>query len=834
MTLRIDIKICLAMSMFLLSMASTSYEGILSSELNSTVDVVLAPPSCQSAIALNNAVLIRWKPIPNPGNQFRYYAIYRYTQSFSSVSGLPLIGIVSNVNTNTYLDTTAVNGTHYYYAVTTVSSTGDEMTTINSVGPRTPYDETDLQIVSISRTPRYQRFCADYTYYNISEPSGFGPYIFSAATGLCGGQNAGTRHGPETGEPVIYTATVRNRGTNLYSGNLTGTWRVDGAIVSQPSSIVWLAPGSTTTFTYLMNWDNQPHELRFSVDVSDARPGNNELISNTLAVGFLTYIDVSFIENFREVYSPQYPGALTDDIIDWLNNHMSRFNEMFTDANCLKRVHYDVLEVLDDCAPDPPVAIFPFRYHASDGDPRSTGWYRAEEDIDYGLPHEMGHQLGLIDIYQLDFGSNRNLVSGLGFNGPDGLMRNCRPFLSEHSALAMNHWLYDAHGYYGQYLYCIPSSLKLRILDRGGEPLRGATIKMYQYCERPGEGKIITTQIKAQGITDANGIFTLPNVAINPFIVPAIGTGDELHDNPFGYVAVLGTNGVLHFRIEYDGDIDYTWLDITEVNVAYWKGYTGTAVFDKRVAIGGQIVHCPPHDMTELNAFDWSAWAVGSTPENSYVQDDTANKVAGASSLKFITDGGFDTYVHYPQTFIAQWDISAANFLNISFYADNPNIGFQNGSPWVRLKDDEGNYFEYQYYLGGSPHDLLNEARGTWRSYQIPLYADSHTQNGWRRTTYGSPALFDIQYVEIHADTWDYGFTLWLDGVSFDLPDYYYCDFNFDGGVDSKDLCIFTEYWLDSDCILTSCRGADLDQNRKVSFGDFTRFAENWLEGVLP
>ena len=75
-----------------------------------------------------------------------------------------------------------------------------------------------------------------------------------------------------------------------------------------------------------------------------------------------------------------------------------------------KRVHYGVLQVIDDQAPDPaldpatsPYGVFPFRYRAGvDGDPRLPGYYDPAEDIDYGLLHEMGHQLGLIDIYQLD------------------------------------------------------------------------------------------------------------------------------------------------------------------------------------------------------------------------------------------------------------------------------------------------------------------------------------------------------------------------------------------------------------------------------------------------
>ena len=130
-----------------------------------------------------------------------------------------------------------------------------------------------------------------------------------------------------------------------------------------------------------------------------------------------------------------------DDVIDWLNRHMTRFNELFETAGCQKRVHYGVLEVIDDDAPLPdidrsPYAVFPERYDAMDDNPRLSAYYRADEDIDYGLLHEMAHQLGLIDIYRLTVSPDRNLVSGLAYTGPDGLMRTA----SSKQAIASFNW----------------------------------------------------------------------------------------------------------------------------------------------------------------------------------------------------------------------------------------------------------------------------------------------------------------------------------------------------------------------------------------------------------
>lgn len=792
----------------------------------------LWPPTAQAAVALNHAVALSWQPVSDPTNQFHHYAVYRATAPFTSVAGMTPIGTVGSIDTTSYVDSTAANGTRYYYGVTTVTTSMGEITTVDSVGPRTPRNETDLHVLSLARTPQYPRYLPNYSYYSITEPSGFGPYIFSAATSLGGGQTGATQRWPNTGDTVTYTATVRNRGTNTWSGTLSGAWRVDGAVVSSPSQAVTLAPNATASFTLPRTWEGLAvaHDISFTINVSDARGTNNSLTVSTKAAPFLTYVDRSYIEAFRENTSVSYPQAQTDDMLDWLQRHMTRFNEMFAVANCQKRVHYNVLQILDDTAADPPVdttpyAIFPFRYHATEGDARGSGYYSPTDDIDYGLLHEMGHQLGLVDIYQLDIPAEANQVSGQGYSALADLMHGCSPVISAHSAGAMNHWLDTVHGYYGQYMYQIPAQIRLRILGFDGQPLSGATVKMYQYCERPGEGKLVTTQIKAQGLTDAHGEYALPNVSIDPTKVPQAYNGDVLNANPFGYLAVVGTNGVLHFRVEYNGGVDYCWLDITEANIAYWQGQTTTAVFERPLGLGGQVQIRPPDDMTELNATDWAAWAQGSNAQDTYVADDTSRKVVGAGSVKFVTDGGFDTYVRYPRTLTARWNLTSATVLKFRVYAENPSpYDFQNGSPWIRLKDADNNYFEYQYYSNGSPSDLLNQALGQWRSYQVPLNASSTTQTGWRRTTVGSPSLANIQFLEIHADTWDSGFTLWWDGVGFDLPPPVAADLDEDGDVDEDDFAVF------ENCATgpgvgppaLDCTGADLDSDNDIDQSDFS------------
>jgi hypothetical protein len=86
----------------------------------------------------------------------------------------------------------------------------------------------------------------------------------------------------------------------------------------------------------------------------------------------------------------------------------------------------------------------------------------------------------------------------------------------------------------------------------------------------------------------------------------------------------------------------------------------------------------------------------------------------------------------------------------------NPVIGFQ--SFFIRIGDFKGNYYRYTASTA-----LLNSANLTWKRYQFPLSGDPT----FSRTMVGSMNLDSTNYVEFHADTWDYGYTLWLDGLQF-------------------------------------------------------------------
>ena len=777
-------------------------------------DRALPAPDGVRAYTGNHVVDIAWNDYPDPMDRVTGFAIYREPAPFESTEGLSPIGIAGDPDATGFSDGTAQNGVSYHYAVAARFEGGAETTEVQSVGPRTPRDETDLQVVSISRTPRFPRYDPTYSYYQVTEPWGFGPYIFTAATGLGSGQDQSTPRWPEMGQTVTYTATVRNRGTRVVGSTLPRLWTLDSVPVDTSSSFEVLLPGETATYSWSTEWDGADHEIGFAFDLPDARPDNNAMAVNSKSIAFLSYADRTYIENFREE-SPGY-APISDDLFDWLNAHMARFNQLFADAGTAKRVHFDTLQALDDAAPDPDVnriefAIFPFRYRAIDGSLRGSGYYDPAEDLDYGLLHEMGHQLGLIDLYRLDLPSERNQVSGEAYWAIPCLMHGVSHFISDHSAGAMTHWLDTAHGYYGQYMYQLPQHARLRLLGFDGRPLAGATVRVFQRTERPGQGDILTTQVKFEGVTDGAGEWTIPNVEIDPILVPQTYAGDALPDNPFGYVAVVGTNGLLLLEVTHNDATDYAWLPITEVNAAFRDGQTGTAVFEKTLALGGRTQHFPPPDLTEQNAADWSAWA----QDGQLTLSDDAERVAvGESSLAFVATGGADNAATYPGFAGARWNLSAVHHVRVWAYAENPNGAFQSGSPWLRLRGADG-YIELR-----STRDILNQAIGQWVEFAIPLAGDPD----WARTVSGSPSIDDIRAVELHADTWGAGFTVWWDGLRFDPP---VCaaDFNADGAIDSRDVIAFLNAW--------SAREdrADVNADGIVDTRDVVAFLNAWVAG---
>jgi parallel beta-helix repeat protein len=173
------------------------------------------------------------------------------------------------------------------------------------------------------------------------------------------------------------------------------------------------------------------------------------------------------------------------------------------------------------------------------------------------------------------------------------------------------------------------------------------------------------------------------------------------------------------------------------------------------------IQNNPPCDMAEPQSI-WYAY-----PEVGYpgpripdtVSFDSTEKITGYASVKLVTGRGWDVALNYrPENdSLSQWSLTTQDTLYFWVRTiKNIVIGFQYFH--IRIGDMAGNYYKYT----ASP-SLLTSAHLNWKQYKVPIAGNAQ----FIRTTVGSMPLDKVNYVEFHADTWDYGYTLWLDGVQF-------------------------------------------------------------------
>jgi parallel beta-helix repeat protein len=170
-----------------------------------------------------------------------------------------------------------------------------------------------------------------------------------------------------------------------------------------------------------------------------------------------------------------------------------------------------------------------------------------------------------------------------------------------------------------------------------------------------------------------------------------------------------------------------------------------------------------PEDMAEPDAvwyaYPEACWGYGLS-QGTTVEWDYQEKVLGSASVHVSTGNGWDLGVMYRPAGgeYSSWSLLEEDTL--TFYLKSANsspYGFQFCS--VILGNDCGGYYKYTASAGS----ILNPTIGHWKERRVPLAGSSP----WTRTAYGNISFEEISYVEIHADTWDHGFDLWIDAVTF-------------------------------------------------------------------
>ncbi|MBI2870496.1 MAG: hypothetical protein HYY14_02170 [Candidatus Omnitrophica bacterium] len=508
-----------------------------------------------------------------------------------------------------------------------VSSAGAEEQSAQAAAP-------DLNVPYIERLPRYPRY--DVRYRKVNDEDVEIPYLQT------GTEN--NKRWPDRGERVTYVAHVLNQGD--VPAGYSYEWRVDNAVVDHGFAQA-LYPRGEATVSFHTVWSNQPQKITFSIQpilpnesgfllggpVPDAYAANNSLSigSHDLTISILA--ERGFCDLFRQTQNL----VGTRSFEDWIKAQFAMWNQRLGEAKfpltpdgILDRARIDkilILENLDGLdgkhmipGIDPDRQLIDGSWAFRDQDPtnaKGSGgkWQKFIDKhargIDWGLVHELTHQLGVIDLYRFNLANpqkgvnlpnhgvrvkdlNGQVIPSEAFapvrkhvfftnpgrmgGGDRGSYPN-NTYFSSHTAAAMNRHAGMRRGYFGEYLFDTPRRNALRIVDKSGRPIGGAQIKLYQSSRKY---KWVDDVPEIEGVTDDDGTLLLPERPVDPVTT---ATGHTLRPNPFGQIDFVGRNGTMLGRVIKDDREGLFVFMLLDLNMAYWAGETESAVYTLQTSL---------------------------------------------------------------------------------------------------------------------------------------------------------------------------------------------------------------------------------------------------------
>ncbi len=476
----------------------------------------------------------------------------------------------------------------------------------------------DIDVVYISRTPRYNR-------YNVTYTRNIDPLDGGNSRPSLSEEEQAKKRWPAKGEQVTFTAVMKNPGDQP-TGAFSYKWYFDGKEV-ESGTLPSIEPRGTTSTSYKWTWDSEwnDHYIKFVADpdneIAEEIETNNVVEDRTNALCYRFHCHQSLYDWMLTEARKINPDIATFE--DWCQYQMRLMNQCFAEAiyptspeGILERVRVDEVVV----EPDHEVT-----HQASDWQWDGQWHYNIDaikiftENPDFikgiytwGL-HEHSHQLGMIDLYQLDKGLDpvtneiKPKIGHVNTRGFCVMATSGATHYSDHTANAFNSNLHKRRGYYGEFLYDLPTTCKVRLIDAYRNPIPNATIKFYQAQA----GKFKEEFLPFVGTTDENGMFTMPNRSCLGSVVTA--TGHILHDNPWGMIHVVGFNGVFLCEITANGQTDYQHLEILPFNLAYAQGHKDSWTYN----LQSSIIQDGPVTTEDLNGIKMvsktSGYAVGNS-----------------------------------------------------------------------------------------------------------------------------------------------------------------------------------------------------------------------------
>lgn len=439
----------------------------------------------------------------------------------------------------------------------------------------------------------------------------------------------------QPGEQITLTAHVKNLGFAT-APQFRYAWLIDGKEIKQGKCFNALKEMEEITFALKWKWEEGFHQVTFRVvtDQPEIATINNEATDPLWGWGYTFIVHKGRVNAWHQARTA-YGTFSFEDFYRW---HVDIMNTLFAASvypsapdGIKARVRLDRIIYADDveAAVNSMVAPDGIRYDQGgwvwlDDDDRKGEWKPASKEwrnqTEWSLPHELGHQLGLTDLYFLDYAGheyhkmpdNGDLIAHFQTH-PITMMHWHGPHVwSEVDAGYLNMTWDKPRGHFGDYYFAIPRENFLRIVDVNGVGVPGARVEIFQRGAvvdqkgRPGEdhgvqyfpliedGNFdhpVSQDPVIVGTTDEEGVIRLPNRPVKEVITL---NGYHRQPNPFGNINVVGERGLMLVRVTKHDRPCYYWLEIYDFVVAWFRGHKDTFTMVLKTPSGSVSSPLPP------------------------------------------------------------------------------------------------------------------------------------------------------------------------------------------------------------------------------------------------
>lgn len=438
-------------------------------------------------------------------------------------------------------------------------------------------DKPDLTVTYAEQLPHYERYAVDYP----------NPW------GILRAERQKLKRWPDEGEEVTYMVHVRNEGF-ADSPPTDFLCTIDGKVVSKLTVASIKAKGETI-IPVTWTWKQGAYVFHARVDtqnkLDEISKKNNILEFQTDAYQLYAYVEKGCAKRVSDVNnglgSFSFEDWLRYSTVDSMNRIFRESTYDFAPKGTRARVRIGKIIYGDKIGEGPLASKGPDAAWNEDGSwnyPEGSWieYCNLANNFMWALNHELMHQLGVIDDYQMDLGPKGNEVNGKPHPQPDGGMMGGgrsygrgRTHLADTDIAGLEATYGHRRGWFGEYLYNIPDNNTVTFTVEN-RPVANTEVLVYQIKwdkgmgrDETGNGTIVDKTVMA-GTTDSGGRYVLKNRPVLHEFTTA--TGCTLKPNPFGHIDVVGRNGVLMFRLKIDGKWHYEFMDIGLFNVEYARG----------------------------------------------------------------------------------------------------------------------------------------------------------------------------------------------------------------------------------------------------------------------